>query len=90
MIEMCGLCWVWYHILESFREERVFEIYVKSPEFFMIFGLLQCCPLRAPWTLKTIYMLKFDNFLSTRPILDLNLSFDKVRRDLNICLRGSP
>ena len=40
------------------------------------------------WTLKTnIHMLDFNNFLTTRWILDLNVSLDRVLQDLNVCLK---
>ena len=43
-------------------------------------------PTRESLALKTDYMLNFNNFSTTKPILDLNVSLDMTRQDPELCL----
>ena len=77
---------------------QIFKIYVKIHDFSIVFSLFwdtlsianilpsgRCIGTPA---LKTNYMLNFNNFSSTKPILDLKVSLDRVHQDLKFCLKS--
>ena len=56
----------------------------------MLYQLAMGDPLRVPRVLKNNYMLYVNSFSTTRPILDLKVSLNRVYKHLKFCLSGNP